>query len=121
MADNYIERQYEQYEARKAAWEKALKYDKKKTSITHSAKTEQVGQTTTEPHNHRRAFVTGGVNGIGKAIVEIFCKSGYRVAFCDKNEIAGKRTAEETGATFYQADVSDKDILEHCMQCIIKE
>lgn len=23
MADNYIERQYEQYQARKAAWEKA--------------------------------------------------------------------------------------------------
>jgi hypothetical protein len=34
MADNYIERQYEQYEARKAAWEKARKYGKKKTSIT---------------------------------------------------------------------------------------
>lgn len=38
MADNYIERQYEQYEARKAAWEKARKYGKKKTNITHSAK-----------------------------------------------------------------------------------
>ena len=25
MADNYIERQYEQYEARKAAWEKKCK------------------------------------------------------------------------------------------------
>ena len=34
MADNYIERQYEQYEARKAAWEKARKYGKKKTGIT---------------------------------------------------------------------------------------
>lgn len=30
MADNYIERQYEQYEARKAAWEKARKYGKRK-------------------------------------------------------------------------------------------
>lgn len=30
MADNYIERQYEQYEARKAAWEKARKLGKKK-------------------------------------------------------------------------------------------
>ena len=49
MADNYIERQYEQYEARKAAWEKARKYGKKKTGITHPARTEQPGQTTTEP------------------------------------------------------------------------
>ena len=47
MADNYIERQYEQYEARKAAWEKARKYGKKKTGITHPARTEQPGQTTT--------------------------------------------------------------------------
>ena len=121
MADNYIERQYEQYEARKAAWEKARKYGKKKTSITHSAKTEQAAQTTTEPHNHKRVFITGGANGIGKAIVEIFCKSGYRVAFCDKDEIAGKRTAEETGAIFHQVDISDKDMLEHCMQRIIEE
>lgn len=49
MADNYIERQYEQYEARKAAWEKARKYGKKKTGITHPARTEQPGQTTTDP------------------------------------------------------------------------
>lgn len=34
MADNYIERQYEQYEARKAAWEKARKLDKKKLKTT---------------------------------------------------------------------------------------
>lgn len=121
MADNYIERQYEQYEARKAAWEKARKYGKKKTGITHPARTEQPGQTTTEPHHYKRVFVTGGANGIGKAIVEIFCKSGYRVAFCDKDEIAGKRTAEETGAIFHQVDISDKDMLEHCMQSIIEE
>ena len=31
MADNYIERQQEQYEARKAAWKQAQKYGKKKT------------------------------------------------------------------------------------------
>lgn len=31
MADNYIERQQEQYEARKAAWLKMKKYGKKKT------------------------------------------------------------------------------------------
>lgn len=30
MADNYIERQYEQYEARKAAWEKTRKQGRKK-------------------------------------------------------------------------------------------
>ena len=32
MADNYIEKQYEAYEARKAAWEKENKYKRKKTA-----------------------------------------------------------------------------------------
>jgi len=35
MADNYIERQYEQYEARKAAWEKARKLGKKKVKARY--------------------------------------------------------------------------------------
>ena len=35
MADNYIERQYEQYEARKAAWEKKRK-DRKSTRLNSS-------------------------------------------------------------------------------------
>lgn len=30
MADNYIERQYEQYEARKAAWEKNVNKERRK-------------------------------------------------------------------------------------------
>lgn len=30
MADNYIEKQMEQYQARKAAWERERKYGKKK-------------------------------------------------------------------------------------------
>ena len=33
MADNYIERQYEAYQARKAAWEKERKYKKKKPAL----------------------------------------------------------------------------------------
>lgn len=32
MADNYLERQYEQYEARKAAWEKSRRQGKKKAA-----------------------------------------------------------------------------------------
>ena len=38
MADNYIERQQEQYEARKAAWKQAQKYGKKKTGTTHQVR-----------------------------------------------------------------------------------
>ncbi len=34
MADNYLEKQYEQYEARKAAWEKARKHVPKKPHVS---------------------------------------------------------------------------------------
>lgn len=34
MADNYLEKRYEQYQARKSAWEKAGKQGKKKPSVT---------------------------------------------------------------------------------------
>lgn len=33
MADNYLENQYEQYQARKAAWERERKFGKKKKSV----------------------------------------------------------------------------------------
>lgn len=33
MADNYLERQYEQYQARKAAWEKSKKTTRRKTAV----------------------------------------------------------------------------------------
>ncbi len=38
MADNYIERKQEQYEARKAAWKQAQKYGKKKPTIVRPTK-----------------------------------------------------------------------------------
>ena len=113
MADNYIEKQREQYEARKAAWERAKKYGRPVTGTTQQNKP---APSATE--QKKRVFVTGGAEGIGRAIVEAFCRAGYRVAFCDRNETAGQPTAKDTGAVFYRADVSDKEALEHCMQRI---
>ena len=40
MADNYIERHQEQYEARKAAWKQAQKYGKKKSPSTNQIKSD---------------------------------------------------------------------------------
>ena len=47
----------------------------------------------------RRIFITGGAHGIGQAIVEAFCREGYRVAFCDTDEQRGRSLAETTGAS----------------------
>lgn len=117
MADNYIEKQYEQYEARKAAWEKSRKYGAKAPVTTRQSKPEPpIAQ---QPK--RRVFVTGGAEGIGKAIVEAFCQAGDQVAFCDRNEEAGKQTAQEAGAIFFPVDVCHKEALESCMQQLFRQ
>ena len=72
MADNYLEKKYEQYQVRKTSG----------TRTSHNTKT---------LHKTRRVFITGGAEGIGKAIVRTFRGAGHRVAFCDKNEASGKR------------------------------
>lgn len=114
MADNYIEKQYEQYEARKAAWEKARKYGKPASTTLRNKQVQPVTE-----EKKKRVFVTGGAEGIGKAVVIAYCNAGnYHVAFCDQNETTGEQTAKESGAIFYQVDVSDKESLERCMQHI---
>ena len=98
MADNYIEKRYEAYQAQKAAWEKNRKAAARRKAAA------------------KRIFVTGGAEGIGKAIVKAFCAAGHRVAFCDRNAEAGTRTAQETGALFLEADVRNVTALEEVMQ-----
>lgn len=105
MADNYLEKKYEEYRARKSSSVKNG-YGKKKTGPTHKM---------------RRVFVTGGADGIGKAIVRAFRIAGHRVAFCDLNEEAGKETADKTGTTFFHVDVSNKEELENCMQRLLAD
>ena len=122
MADNYIERQQEQYEARKAAWKQAQKYGKKKLTAVRPAESKSHTSTVSKPEDSkRRVFITGGAEGIGKAIVEAFRLAGNQVAFCDINETSGQETAKATGAIFHKVDVSDKNALESCMQTILAE
>ncbi len=57
----------------------------------------------------KKAFITGGASGIGKSIVKFFVQNGATVFFIDINEKEGNKTAEETGAFFFKADVSSYD------------
>ena len=66
MADNYLEKKYEEYKSRKEG----------RTNHPYN------GRKTTVIHKTRRVFVTGGAEGIGKAIVRAFRSAGHRVAFC---------------------------------------
>lgn len=94
---------------------KYAEYQARKTSGTRT------GHTTKTLHKTRRVFITGGAEGIGKAIVRAFRGAGHRVAFCDKNETLGKETALQTGTQFHLVDVSDKTALEDCLRKIIEE
>jgi NAD(P)-dependent dehydrogenase (short-subunit alcohol dehydrogenase family) len=48
--------------------------------------------------NGRNAVVTGGAQGIGRAIVERFLESGAAVAIWDRDEALAKKTAAELGS-----------------------
>jgi NAD(P)-dependent dehydrogenase (short-subunit alcohol dehydrogenase family) len=64
------------------------------------------------------AAVTGGAQGIGRAIVEKFAGEGARVTFLDRDEGAGAATARElggegAGVSFLRADVTrERDVEE---------
>lgn len=55
----------------------------------------------------RRALVTGGASGIGRATARRFVDEGAAVTIVDFNEKAGKQTGDELGVEFVRADASD--------------
>jgi len=57
----------------------------------------------------KRIIVTGGANGIGRALCLRFAAEGAgKIAVVDLDEAGARRVAEETGGTAYAADVSDE-------------
>ena len=58
----------------------------------------------------KTVLITGGSRGIGRAMVELFSKNGYMVAFTYKNsENEAKTVAESTGALAIRADSEDEN------------
>ena len=57
----------------------------------------------------KRVFITGGTRGIGRAMVELFAKEGYSVAFTYKSsDDKAHELSEKTGALAIKAD-SEKE------------
>ena len=57
----------------------------------------------------KRIVVTGGTSGMGEGVVRAFPKLGAKVVFWGRNEKAGKKIEEETGAHFMRVDVTNED------------
>ena len=65
----------------------------------------------------KTVLITGGSRGIGRAMVELFSKEGYSVAFTYKNsENEAKSLAEATGALAIRADSASEDDVLHAVK-----
>lgn len=64
---------------------------------------------TTDRFDGRRALVTGGGSGIGRATVALLAARGARVALLDHREEAVRDAAEVLGAAGIAADVRDEE------------
>src|SRR5574344_1789598 len=103
MADNYLEKQYQQYKARKVSMGKSKRQSSKKSGLG------------------KRVFITGGASGIGKAIVKAFSNAGYRVAFWDIDSNIAEITGVETKSKYFVVVVSKVDEWEACMEYVFSE
>lgn len=68
----------------------------------------------------KSAVVTGGTSGIGKSIVELFCRHGAAVAFTGRDRERGAAVAAATGATFIRADAAEPDHAEQVVAAAVK-
>lgn len=74
--------------------------------------------------NDKIVYVTGGANGLGKAIVTLFCENGADVTFCDIDSAAGKKLSSELSSykcSYHEVDISDAAALEHSVNRVIDE
>jgi meso-butanediol dehydrogenase / (S,S)-butanediol dehydrogenase / diacetyl reductase len=62
--------------------------------------------------NGRRAFVTGGAQGIGRAIAAALTRSGVKVVIADLDGEGARRTANEIGAGSVEVDVRERASVE---------
>jgi 3(or 17)beta-hydroxysteroid dehydrogenase len=66
----------------------------------------------------KTALITGGADGIGKAIATLLAKEGAQVIIADVNVELGEKTANELGGSFISLDVSQETAWKEAMGII---
>lgn len=70
----------------------------------------------------KSVLITGGTRGIGRAMVELFSKKGYKVAFTYKSsDKAAAALSKQTGAIAIKADSAVREEIENATALAIRE
>ncbi|MEJ5082327.1 SDR family NAD(P)-dependent oxidoreductase [Ochrobactrum sp. MYb379] len=75
----------------------------------------------------KRAVITGGAKGIGRAVAELFVEAGANVIITDRDELAGATAVAElnvvraSSASLHVLDVTNRDAVERAAEAIVSE
>ena len=69
----------------------------------------------------KRILVTGGARGLGRAFAEAIVGAGAKVAVADILVEAGRASANDIGASFFELDLARPDSIAICMEQVIEE
>ena len=67
------------------------------------------------------AVITGGAQGIGKAVSKTLSENGCKVILIDINENTARETAEQLGGDYYIADVRNMQEVSEIVDKIIEK
>lgn len=71
------------------------------------------------PFPPRRVLVTGGANGIGRAIASAYIKAGCKVAVFDIDKSSGESIAHDMGVRFYHLDLCDTNAVSSAFENLL--
>lgn len=110
MADNYLEKKFEEYAARKAG-----RLPRRIAPPTHRSGMAEFR------FPRRRVLILGGLTDVGRCIVERLRLLDCRVAVCDNIGAEGQKYAEEAGVRFHAVEPNNSQAVTAAMQTLFHD